>query len=738
MRRGILLLLAGSIAAIGAPLKEIRYDGLVHISNTVADEIVGIKKGDEIDITKVDESVKKFYEQGYFDDIMVYEENGVLVYKFQEKPVIVNIEVNGYESAKDEKELEKEISLKKGDIYDKYKINKSKRKIVEALQKEGYHDSVVEDKVENIEGGGLALTLNVNKGEKIIIKNANYYGADALSTSDFERVSANREREFMGWMWGFNDGKLKVNDLEFDSPRIKDLYMQKGYLDAVVSTAHLNADFTTYTAELSYNIIEGQKYYVSGVNINLTKPVIATEELEEDLRVKDGRRFNINRVRKDIEGIKEKVGNLGYGFARVIPDFKKDENASTVAITYTVIPGEIVHINDVLISGNSHTLDRVVRRDIFVAPGDPYNSTDLKDSKNALKRSGFFEDVTIEEKRVTEDKIDIIVKVKEGRTGELKVGAGYGSYGGVSANAAVSDRNILGSGMTGGVSFDISSKNSLYKVSLLNPRVFDSMYSLGGSVYRSKYEAYDYTETRTGASLTLGRKLTRHLHGGLSYDRAITGLDGDTANFNTKYYPLGEFTKSALTPGVSYDNTDDYLLPRSGMKAGYSLEYAGLDGDEKYTKNFLTYNKYFGLDDYIDYDLILRYRARAGYVIDNGYLPIGERFYLGGNNNVRGYSTNSISPKDEEGIRIGGKKSFTNSAEASIPLVEGAQLRSSIFYDYGTLGVDDFSEISKSSYGVAIEWVSPVGLIYLVFPTAISPKSDDKTSTFEFSMGRGF
>lgn len=719
-------------------LKRIEYQGLVHISPVVATEMIDIQEGERIDVTKVNKAIVRFYEQGYFKDIWVMEEDGVLTFHFKEYPIIANIEINGYGQQKEEKELYAEIGLKKGDIYTKDKIEKVKKTITEALENEGYFDSQVEESIEEINENSIKLTLDVNEGEKIIVTDIKYCGADEFDAGDFESVTANREKEWLGWMWGFNDGELKLQELPLDNQRIKDVYMEEGYLDAEVSPAHLQADFNTYEASLTYKIKEGKPYTVTGVRFELTDPVAKVEDLQALLKMKVGRIFNISKLRKDMEKIKEHVANFGYAFTIVNPDLDKNQEESTVEIVYYVIPGKKVYINDVLISGNTRTLDRVIRREIILTPGDLYNLTDLTDSKNALKRRGYFETIEVEEKRVSEDTMDLLVKVEEAMTGEFKFGVGYGSYGGMSFSAGVSDRNVMGSGMKLGTSFDISQKSSTYNVSLDNPRVLDSKYSMGVNVFRSEFEAYDYTSKRVGGAVTGGRKLTRHWSSSLTYAYTITRLEDVASNFDSKYIRLNDTVKSSLSPGISFDNTDDYLLPRNGMTFSSYIEYAGLGGDETYTKNYNQYAFFYDLDDWIDRDVIFRYKARAGFVGDNGYLPISAKFFLGGLRTLRGYRSGSVSPLDDESYRIGGTATFSNSVEASFGLLDQAKLRLATFYDYGMLGESSISEITRSSYGFAVEWMSPIGPLHLIFPQAIAPESGDKTSTFEFSMGQRF
>ena len=720
----------------GEKIKSVEFKGLVHISKEIAEEVAEIYPKEELDIEKVDKALKKFYSYGYFEDIWVDFENGRLIFYFTEKPMIAKIDVVGYLESKKE-EWPEILGIKKGDIYDEDIIEEAKRKIIQKTKDEGYYDSVVEVETEKLNKESVKVTFVVNKGENIIIREIKVCSKkNIFEKSDIEKNIVNKERDFLGWMWGFNSGEAKIDQLPFDMARARDIYLQKGYLDVKVSNPLLKVDFNTYNAKLFFHIKEGEPYIVDKVEISLDKDVIKKKELYKKLKLKKGKVFDSEKLRKDVKRIKEKIADLGYAYVRIMPDFKKDSKNHTVKVIYKVFVGKKVFVNDVIISGNQRTLDRVIRREVYLAPGDKYSLTDLKDSKNALKRTGFFENVKIEERRVSEDKIDLIVDVKEMPTGNIMVGGGYGSYEGMILNASISDKNIFGSGIEASFSVDYSSKSLSFDVGVFNPRVYDSDYSLGVDLYDTSYEFYDYTQDKSGVSINVGKRLSRYLRASVGY--VYESIELSDVDFDSIYFQEGKYTKSAITPVLYWDNTDDYYVPREGIAGRVSLEYAGVGGDEEYVKFYGKMGYFYGLEDIIDYDWIFRYKARLGYIFENGYLPVNEKFYMGGIRSVRGYSSGSISPVDKKNRLIGGKALFSNSFELSIPVLDSAKMRVALFYDFGMIGEDSFTEIKRSGTGAALEWLSPMGPIQLVFAKAINSKPIDRTATFEFSIGTKF
>ena len=732
-------------------ITSIHYNGLLHLSEEVATEISNIHVGETFDINKIDESIKKFYKQGYFSDIVVSTTNdGGLVYDFKEKSSISKLQMNGYSSDDEQEELFISIGLRKGDLYDARKVESAKKKLMQRIEAEGYYDTVVEIDIEPKEDS-IALTFEVNKGEKIYIENIDFAGAENVDSSDLETSLANKEEDFMGWFPGLNDGVAHLDQLNYDGSRVKDAYMKQGYLDATVSDALMRVDAGSYKADVSYKISEGNQYEVSDVSIYGAIEGLDIEEIQSNLKTLSGKTFDISKVRKDQKYIEEQVANLGYAYARVRTNFKQNKEDSTVDIHYNIKTGKKVYINDVIVSGNHTTKDRVIRRDVYLTPGDLFSMTELKDSKNALGRRGYFEDVNIEQERVDDTHINLLVKVKETATGSIQAGGGYGSYQGAMLSASVSDRNVFGSGINAGVSFDVSKIAVNYSLSVTNPRIWDSDYSLGMNIYQSEYEYITYDQKSIGMGLNVGKQLTHNLFGSVGYsysknDSTVVDNSGSISavqSFNIIFEPEDlNYEKSTFSIGLNYDSTDDFYIPREGYILGGSLGYSGIGGDQKFIESTARFGAYYGLENLIDYDLILRYKVRGTMLTNQGNIAKPERLYMGGIGSVRGFEPYTIAPHtdDANGTRtfIGGEKSLVNTVEASFPLSKAAKMRLAVFYDYGMIGDNSLSEITKEGYGLSLEWISPMGPINLVFAKAKNADSLDRTSNFEFTMGQKF
>ncbi|EAL7778207.1 outer membrane protein assembly factor BamA [Campylobacter coli] len=732
----ICALVALSNAAV---IKEIKFNGLNHLSNASALNLTGLKIGETINLDKINTAILNLYKQNYFENIAVEENNGILNIIVTEKPSIAKISITGIAS-NDRKQVESILGIKRGTLFDEASAKEASERIKAYYEAKSYFDTIVEYRKKTLENTeGLELEFIVNRGENIVINNVNLSGAKEFSYSDIEPSIVNKEKEFMGWMWGRNDGKLKIFELSNDSARISDEYMKKGYLDVQVSSPYLKTYTDTYQANLTYFIKEGKPYKIESISIE--NPLFSEEENIQNvknLRSTQGKLINIEDIRKDVKTIETQSADLGYAFVEVYPDIQKNDQTQEASVVFKVIPHDKVYIRNVIISGNSRTVDRVVRRELYITEGNLYNRTDLSESTNALRRTSYFDDVEIKEEKVDDTHIDLIVNVKEASTGAISGGIGYGSSDGLLLNASLSDTNIFGSGIKSSVSVDKSDDTLSGRISLINPRILDSQYSLGGTLYSNDYEWDNYSEKNYGFDITLGRQFARYYNVSLTYNLEQSDIYHLSPTLLRTGYELGKTIKSSITPTITFNNTDDYYLPRKGIIASTSLEYAGLGGDQEFLSSSSKFNFYQGLQDYIGYDLIYRYKASFYKVWDEGYLPINQRIYLGGIRSLRGFESRTVSPKNEWGDEVGGTIAFANSVELSFPLIDRIKLRGSVFFDYGMIGNKNLDEIQRMSTGLGIEWITPIGPLQLVFAKPLNDKKGDDTNTFEFNLGTRF
>ncbi|GAX87656.1 outer membrane protein insertion porin family [Lebetimonas natsushimae] len=714
-----------------ANINQIEYKGLIHISPITANTIITIHKGDELDLKKIDESIKNLYKTGYFKTIKADYTNNKLTFICQEKPIISKLEFENL--SEDLKKLLKEQNImpKKGEIYKKEIFEKLKDFIEQYYLAKKYFNTYINIEKNYITPTKLAIKVIIVKGKKINIKDVNFYGVKQIDKSDLIDLIENQPKTFWSFLPFFNAGELNVFKLPEDRNNIQNFYFNLGYMDSKVQMPLAKVNMDNYSSTIDYKIYEGKRYIIKKISIDYPKNIkVKLPKLE----LKPDKYFNISAMREDLNNIKHAFQNEGYAYVNVYPNIKKEGNYAT--IIYKVIPGEIVYIRNVTISGNNKTLDRVVRRNIFIAPGDKYSYQNITDSKYALQRTGYLEDVKIEEKKVSNNQIDLNVKVKEGLSGTLKAGISYGSYSKFGVSFSITEKDIFGSGQKLSASADLSATNKTYSISLYNPRVFDSKYSMNTSIFNDEFEGLSYTSKKRGFTLGIGKMLSRNLSANVTYGYTkikLTNYDETELD-----YLKPSSTKSYIIGSLGYNSTDNYFFPTLGMKASASIEFAGIGGDERFTKTIGSFKYFYPLKNstYKTY-AILKYRIKAGAIKDNGYLPIDEKFYLGGIGSVRGFSSYSISPKDNNGNYIGGKYEFVTGPEISTPINRKIKLWASAFVDYGAVGEKSL-DISRASAGIAINWITPVGPLTLVFAKPIKKEDGDDTRTFDFSIGASF
>ena len=720
-------------------IKSIKFNNLSRISLDVAYENANINKGEPIDEEKLNNALKSFYNFGYFDDISIQNNDGNILFNFVEKPSITKIEIKGYKNREEDlEELYEAIKIKKGNMFTQTKVDNAKKILLDMLKIEGHYNSVIEIEIKKINDTALELVFEVNKGDSIIINDIYYHGAKQFEEDDFNDVVANKEKESFSWFIGRNDGKMNLEQLEFEHLRIRELYLEYGYLETKVSKAFSKINFNINKSSINFFITEGPQYKIGDVSIILDENIIESSELmKENLLIKNDI-FNIKNLRLSSEKIRTKIANMGYAFTRVDYDIKQDKENHIADIVFHVNSGDKVSINNVLITGNYRTLDRVIRRNIYLAPGDTFSLDDLRDSKNALGRTGYFDNVEIENKRVTSDKLDLLVSIEEARTGNLIIGGGYGDLDGWSISGSINDKNIFGSGLNLGLAIEHSKNNDDSKLSLSNPAINDSKYSGSLNTYITKTLTRDYnstvgdkTDNTLGFSLGIGRGFGRHTRAGFHLASEETNVEYELNKDNYIY------KTNSITPYFSFNNTDDYYIPRNGVIFSTSLKKTGLGGDANYLLSSSTFKYFYSLLNLIDYDLIIKNKTRFKLLRDTGEIPVGTTFTLGGPTSLRGYRSRSIRPSKFEEYSIF-QKYLTSTIELDMPLIRAAKMRWSLFYDYGSIGEEDISSIQRSSYGLSLNWFSPVGPMQFIFSTPIDNLPTDGISKFQFNLGSTF
>jgi outer membrane protein insertion porin family len=719
-------------------ITNIKFNGLNFISSTRAINIIGIKIGDEFDKDKTNIALKELYKLAYFKNISSHYDDGILTFEFIEQKAIGNIIFKHKFENKSKQEIYSMINIKKGDIYSSYKINKAKSLILELLHEENLINSYIEID-EKIDKNFINLTFKVKEGsnifiDKIFINGNNNFSEDIIK----KELLIKAKHPYLSSVIFFDDGKLDFRMLDFDDDKLREFYLQNGYLDAKITKHLVEVDRNNKKASLYVSIDEGMAYKLKGISIfDINDKQNNIVKKYNDLSLEVDEVFNINNFRKDLAYIEKEFKNKGY--AKTIISPKLDKKNSNIYLSLIINKQEIYTINDIFIQGNNKTQDTVIRRNLYVVLNDTYNKQDIEDSKISLLRTGMFETVEIKEEFTKNNKIDLIVQVTEKKTAEWIMGGGYSDIDGLFINLSIQDSNTFGSGITTKLSSTLSNNKKKYVFSLDNPMVFDTDYSAGFNVYKRDETNIIYAKESVGFGVNVGKKLNRNTNMYLSLNSDDSVIDSNNSEFNIS--EKKNYFENSIAMKLKYNSTNRFFDPTRGITYTGSVKLSGgiLGGsvDILDISNYLTFHK--TLKSYINFDSIvnLKFSIRNVIPLNNEDIPIHKRIFLGGSKNIRGFVHNSIYPTIDN-KNIGGTDSFNTSFELSTIIPGQKTFRFVTFVDYGIIGVENKNYIEKSSYGMAIKIGAGMLPIAIYYSKPITYNDNDKLNAVELVIGNTF
>ncbi|WP_029460989.1 outer membrane protein assembly factor BamA [Solidesulfovibrio alcoholivorans] len=740
--------IAPLVAAVGSSdrIAEVDVEG-----NSILDkEVVLLKIKSQVnqpyDPKTVNEDIKKLFDMGYFDDVQVRLDNVPggkrLTFVVKEKPRIQAIGVTGNGDVKKDDILEA-MSTKAGGVLNLKVLADDLGKIRELYSKKGYYKTEVTYELEQTDPRVARLNIIIKEPKKLYIKEVKIEGAKQIPASDIESELATSTRHF--WSWVTGSGVLKDEMLERDAAAIEAYYANRGFVDAKVGQPEVVYGDDGIT--VIFRVEEGERYKVGSVSFSgdllYDEPKLMDRIKLDELAAK-GSYFNRSVVRDDLNALAELYADDGYAFAEADVDMQKHPDTKVIDLTYIINKGRKVYVRRVSIEGNEKTRDNVVRREVKLADGDLFSGSKLRRSNERLDKLEYFEKVDIE--TVPTDnpgEVDIKVKVKDKNTGAISLGAGYSTSDSVFFGGSVEEKNLFGKGYHAKFQGMFSGKSSRGVLSFTNPRVYDSNLAVGADVYQV-YKAYDdFKKSTSGGKLRFAYPLGEYTV--LSWDYRLDHYHIYHTNWNASsviQQSAGWHWASSVFVQVDRDTIDSATKPTKGTKNTLSLEYAGgvVGGDDAFVKPMFTSNFFYPLP----LDLVFHWRGQAGVIFPNagGDIPVYERFYLGGINNVRGYEVDKISPKDPwTHERIGGKaEAFTN-FETIFPISKSVGLLGVVFFDAGN-SWGDYNLINSTIYksvGAGLRWYSPMGLIRVEYGYGLDAEDHNmQPSQIGFSMGQTF
>ncbi len=726
-----------------SPIKAIDVRGNKRIDESTIRSRLTLAVNDPVSPESLREQIRILYDMGFFENVEVETEpvlGGVaVIVSVREKPFITEIVFDGNKHLNDEK-LQEAITIRSQSFLSQQLVKESAGKIEQSYRDDGYYRAQVIPIIQSIDEDRKRLTFFIKEGKQAKIKTVNVIGAEHVDKGDLLAVLANREY-MIGLSWFTDRGVLRREELANDVERIKEVFMNRGYLNVQVSqpTVELTPDKDWLT--VTFQVIEGEPYAFGPLSFQ-GQTVFSDAELRQGTLVITGKVFQRALIREEVTRITDLYGEEGYAFAEVAPAITTDDINRTATVILNITEGNLIRIRRINITGNDKTRDNVIRRELRVQEQQVIDTVAMKRSFERLNNLNYFETVEILPNQVAPDKVDLDVKVKEKPTGSFSVGGGFSTLDQFVAIANITEGNLFGRGYTARIRGQLGQRRTLGLISFRDPRFRDSPTSLQVDGFRTRTNYLTYLEVRTGGSLTFGRFFSEYLAGSFSLfgeQLKIQNPRADAPAFILQQ--VGSQSSTGFRLGATRDTRDFFLDPRTGWRHNAALDYATklLGGTNHYYKVRLDSLKYTPL--WFDFRHMIRVRYGIVEGIGDNPTPVPELFFVGGINTMRGFKFGRAGPVTASNTPEGAERQFIINNDLIFPISSEAKLNGVLFFDYGigySSGQDvDFLDLPRSA-GLEIRWISPFGPLRAAYGINLDPRPGEKKGVFEFSVGSLF
>jgi len=719
---------------------DILVEGNKRIEADAIKRIIKTKPGDIYLAQSLSEDLKAVYSMGYFEDVRIEAESGAegktIVFKVKEKATVRIIRTKGNRVFEDE-EIMGSIDITRGSILNVFRINSNVKRIENLYKEKNYHNVKVSYNIHEAEQNQADLEFVIEEGEKLLIKKIIFQGNSAYSSRKLKKIMETSEKGFLSWI--ISSGVLNKDNLDQDAAKLAAFYHNNGFIEAKVGEPQI--EYKDNWINITIKIDEGPQFKVGKVDIG-GDIILTKEALLEHVKITKETFYNREVIRDDVLVLTDLYSDEGYAYADISPRINKDPENLKVDITYVAEKGNQVYFEKIIISGNTKTRDKVIRRQLKVYEHELYSGKQIKSGMRNLHRIDYFEDIKVDTaKGSSDDKMILKLNVTEKPTGTFTFGGGFSTVENAFFMAAITQRNLFGRGQILGLKAQLGSITQRFTLSFTEPWLFDIPLSAGFDLYKWDRDYYDYDKDSTGGAIRFSYPIYDYTRVYLSYyyDHAdITNIDKDAAKSIKDL--KGTNVASGVITSLGYDSRDKVFNPTEGQDHRIQVQYSGIGGDIAFTRLLAEAGIYIPLFK----ETVGFLHGAAGYVTENsgGKLPDYERFYLGGMNTVRGFDWRDLHATDDDGNEIGGDKYVQFNVEYIVPLIKKAGLVGLVFFDTGEVYGDseniDLGNLRESA-GYGFRWYSPMGPIRVECGYILDPKKGESSGgRWEFSMGAAF
>ena len=712
-------------------------EGNLRIEDAAIERVVRTSPGDPYDEATLSEDLTAIYEMGYFDDIEVLverEDDGKkVIFRIKEKPTVREIRFSGNRIYDDEELLEN-IDISTGSILNIYRINRNVRNLERLYEDKNYHNASISYEIEELPNNQGNLEFTIDEGKKVRITNIDLRGNNDFDDKTLKDQMRTREKGFFSWIT--RSGDLNPEMLEQDIRRLSAFYYSKGYAEARVAEPEII--FEDDSIRIIVRIDEGPRFKIGSVDIK--GDLISTrEELMEMISIDEEIYFNQEVLRGDIMLLTDLYADQGYARAEVYPETRMRTDGHVIDLTVNIRQNQLVYFDEINITGNTKTRDKVLRRELHVHEQGLYSASNLRRSVQNLYRLDYFEDINIQTVPGDgEDRMNLNIEIEEKPTGSFSFGAGYSAIDKLYVMSAIEERNFLGRGQIVELRGQMGSRTQQFSFSFTEPWLFDIPLSAGITAYRWERDYDEYDRDSRGAQLRFSYPVFDYTRASVSYGYDYSNVSNVTEAYQ-ETIEEGIFKTSSITTGLTYDTRNRRINPTEGSRHRISHQFAGIGGNVGFNKVKLELGRYFP----VWWEVVFFVNAEGGYVRESGgkLLPDYEKFYLGGINTMRGFDWRGISATDRQGREVGGEQYVLFNAELIFPVISQAGLMGVVFYDTGnvyraseTIELDNL----RRSAGFGIRWYSPLGPIRLERGYILDREEGEPSGRWEFSIGGVF
>lgn len=760
------------------PISEVRIEGLERVDEQFIRNQIRVRAGEPFENQTVQEDVDRLYNLGQFRSIEAAVEAAaggavVLIYRVDEAPIVADVQVVGNRRISD-RDLSNVVTLVAGTPVNEFELGRSIRAIEELYRRRGYFLADVSVDDEELEASGIVL-FRVREGERLKITDIRFEGVESFKPKQLRPLLATKTAHIL------ERGALDERALDQDVSSILGFYRNRGFLD-VRADRQITPSPDGSEAIVTFIVDEGSVYTLRSVTVRNAagedrQLSLESPQIQGLIPVKPGDVYAVNDIDDALELVEAAYAKLGYTDSRVRRDELRvpDAEQPQVDLLLTVLEGEKFRTGEVIIQGNELTQQKVIRREVQVRPDRPLDSAAVENTERRLVATRLFATdppprVTVQPENPEFDGYrDVLVQVEEANTGEINFGVQVGSDAGLVGGIIINQRNfdlydtpksfeelVTGRAFRGGgqnfsIAIQPGTEVSTYSISLSEPRIFDSDYSVSGTGFFRTRDYDQYDEQRYGGRFSLGRRFGDRWVGGISLRLENVELDDIDASAPVDVFEAAgpdNLTGLGFTMTRTTVPAAERYFPTSGTRLELGIEQVGaLGGDYTFTKLSAEHTIFLTVyESDLGYKGVLSFNTRASYIPQDDEAPVYERFYMGGRS-FRGFEFRTISPK---GIRndtgtvgddpVGGDWLFFFGAEYVHPIWQDT-LSIATFVDTGTVtdefGFDDY----RVSVGIGLRLrfpaLSPVPLAFdFGFPIRKGP--GDEEQTFSFSLDLPF